>query len=952
MSAGIRVCLFGTLIFPGLAYSASVGGIVYGEDGVTPLANARVEIVVHGIHLDGHTEWSSRSTTVALDGDGAFLVPASPGRVRVSVRAPGFAWATSEAVELAADQDADGVSVTVASRGGTVEGRITFEDGSPAAGVLVFDPCDYPRDPDVLRIVSTTHESAVQTDAEGLFRLEHVPVGTQRLRVYAEGYPPGEMVVEVAEAALVSGELALRRTLPGSATVSGVVMNAQTGEGVPDAMVSVFGPLGGMAVGPNTGQQLMATTTATGGFFLYDMPPGKWGLTVYSRDYPSASADITVGPGDYLASADVEVSPGARLGVAVLDMDGLTPVANQRVVLHISMPPTGYETTLTTDAAGTARWPGVLPAGHASITVARDPGGRSGDAVEIDLEPGGDQQLTASLAAEVSLRGVVVDADSGEPVAEATVQLCQRDAVPVTTNAQGGFGLPGTPAGEFDIVVMGEGYVPSCATVSAEPAEEPLRLQVRRGATVSGVAVDRAGKPVARAHIALMGLASPPMRLGYFEFQQIVQDAWQTTTDAAGRFAVSGVAPGNILVLAVSASESDWAAATANISIRGDGYSFSRGGGLADIGPMAEFPKEAVGLVPEVSFEAQGGEALSAPVSVGHAWVTVQGTTAHDIGDLTLAAVETIDIQVTVLEPPDGTPVADRQVEFRVQSGRQTFQRRGRTDAEGHAVLRGIPAGDVSIAAYDRIEGRHVPVTVNADGSARVEVPMPTIAQISGVVVEADTGDPVPGAVVATAESGGPHAVCAQDGRFILSPLPPGPVRVFVLATGRLPGEATVEGDGARLELQRGGVVTGRVVDAQGAPANGAIVGIACEKLPEVFELRDDLMREFDPLAPVTAGPGGRFEVSGVPEGFSVVLALQRKPQGINLRLISSVGQYSHGGSFPTARFLSMLLRSGADWTNASIAADDMQGNAIPAVLTTIRVVDGQQVDTGDLSLK
>ncbi len=138
-------------------------------------------------------------------------------------------------------------------------------------------------------------------------------------------------------------------------------------------------------------------------------------------------------------------------------------------------------------------------------------------------------------------------------------------------------------------------------------------------------------------------------------------------------------------------------------------------------------------------------------------------------------------------------------------------------------------------------------------------------------------GTPLPGATVSSLY-GGPTATAGSDGRFLLE-VPCAPsgtfVRVGALAPGRAmavavalarPGEEIALGD---LVLGPGGIVTGRVLDGDGVPVPGAVVG------PEGADmagspLADSRRREARNLVDdpwVQAGADGEFRLEGVPAG-------------------------------------------------------------------------------------
>lgn len=110
---------------------ARVRGVVRGPNDA-PVAEAMVRMEARGGWGGG--AWETRSATT--DAEGAFeLRGISPGKQRVSARREGLLSATSEELDLAHGHTAE--VVLRMSAGGSLSGRVTFADGSPAAGADV-----------------------------------------------------------------------------------------------------------------------------------------------------------------------------------------------------------------------------------------------------------------------------------------------------------------------------------------------------------------------------------------------------------------------------------------------------------------------------------------------------------------------------------------------------------------------------------------------------------------------------------------------------------------------------------------------------------------------------------------------------------------------------------------------------------------------------------------------
>lgn len=157
--------------------------------------------------------------------------------------------------------------------------------------------------------------------------------------------------------------------------------------------------------------------------------------------------------------------------------------------------------------------------------------------------------LPKAPSALAGFTGVVRDADTGAALAKARV--ASRTAgggavMGVETDEKGTFRLANIPEGNYEVMAVAEGYlVPAPQRAEARPGGgSELAFALARGAVIAGDVRDEiTGKPVAGAALVLGGRgaerSAPPFR--------------PLKTDAGGRFAIGGVAPGDDYILEVRA---------------------------------------------------------------------------------------------------------------------------------------------------------------------------------------------------------------------------------------------------------------------------------------------------------------------------------------------------------------------------------------------------------------
>jgi hypothetical protein len=185
----------------------------------------------------------------------------------------------------------------------------------------------------------------------------------------------------------------------------------------------------------------------------------------------------------------------------------------------------------------------------------------------------------APVAEGPKVRGVVLDDETGAPVAGAVVGIepgstpCPRlpvqfdarylhaygepvlwhayrhahdafpgiDAQGVRTGEDGTFAIPANFGGgeRFDVFVRRAGYV--VASVCSVAPESPTTVRLRRGLSISGTVVDAVGRLVLGAIVRAEAAPGTAIGPGHVE---------ETTSDAEGKFALTGLLPGLVVVTA------------------------------------------------------------------------------------------------------------------------------------------------------------------------------------------------------------------------------------------------------------------------------------------------------------------------------------------------------------------------------------------------------------------
>ena len=140
----------------------------------------------------------------------------------------------------------------------------------------------------------------------------------------------------------------------------------------------------------------------------------------------------------------------------------------------------------------------------------------------------------------IRVTGRVLD-DAGKPILGASVllgRMFQASSVKARTDDAGRFTLENAEPGERPLTVQAAGHSPEMKTILVQPGVSPAEFRLARGHAVRGRVVDRTGKPIPGAYVAV----------DRWRGQQVLE--WRSETDAEGRFLWDG-APGDRVLIGI-----------------------------------------------------------------------------------------------------------------------------------------------------------------------------------------------------------------------------------------------------------------------------------------------------------------------------------------------------------------------------------------------------------------
>jgi len=772
------------------------------------------------------------------DDEGNFTITHLPeGRWKFYVEAEGYPHLISEFIAHNAQN-----TTFVLEAGGSLAGTAVLADTGEAVPNLevVARAKDYYRDAD-----------SVKTDADGAFRFaslrpsEYMLMVKDEVLVLAKEAPPRTVTVGQETSGVILDVVE-------GGTITGTVLDAETGEGVPNVNIDAH-PDGGRALPSRT----EIRTGGDGRYRIAGLGVGRYRLMRgATKGYKNAEWQdapvVSIAPGQHVDDMDFELQPTPAIAGSVVDAQD-QPVAGAQITarptdrgnMSSAMSEDDGRFELTGFAAGqeiliSAKKHQVEGKVAEPVVVGED--GVDGLVIKLDVK------RTASIA------GVVVDGH-GRPLENVQVMT--------STDESRMFGrrlVATDKAGTFTIVSLSPGTyrmqlsTPNTWNFSTHGNDEQVTLRegeqrtgvrlvmaVDDSLAIEGRVTDDSGKPLERAGVN----ASGPTH-GY------------TNTDKDGRYKIVGLQEGSYHVYANHHAHSsdqrpEVAAGSKNVDFRlaGRGSIEGRVVNAGTRGPVVDFQiahfKGEHSRIDQWmmrqfahNHDADGRFVISS-VEVGDNTVVVRAPAfapgLHVVRNVVAdRAVTNVVIELEggmavegVVINADGEPVGGAQV-F-VGSVPDQWQRSQAavtiTKNDGSFLIDTLSATDTRVSAYhpDYAPGAGT-FTPAPSRTAYVEIVLRSGGRIEGVVTEA--GEPVPraqvsgehvriegsdrGASASTREDGTYSLAGLANGEYMVRAYLPNPIRNRPGRSMRRPAVVAVE------------QVT--VVDFDFLPADSAIEGV------------------------------------------------------------------------------------------------------------------------------
>ncbi len=574
-------------------------------------------------------------------------------------------------------------------------------------------------------------------------------------------------------------------------------------------------PIGGATVTLSTSPSRTAKSEDDGSFFFDKLVGRTYYLSATSGQL--VGGPVTYKLGNKQEPVVIRMAAGAKLEVTVVGIDK-QPIADADVKNE-------HDVTAKTDAAGKATLTPVRT-GWSGVQVSAK-GYAPASSFTTVGSAGSTGKVTVTLKKGIEVTGRVID-DTGKPVAAAHVTATSEGAMwgmgshgdPVMTNEKGEFTMV-LPAGGHRLKATDGEHAPSTsASVTVRDAPVTgIEIAMKGGAAIVGRVDDKDGKPVAFATV----------RVGGAKANMWDRGSRSATTDKAGRFELHGLARSKHQARA----ESDISASK-----------------IVDIDLTNETTKRDVVLVLDVSG-------------------TIMGTVVDETGQPVP--------EVTVNAFPDilGGAKADGLALAGMSSAT--------TDGNGAFAVHGLPDGAYRMWASRSAGGfrgglddRSTPASTGDKG---VKLTLAAPGTVIGKL--ALDGKPPTMATIQIGPQGMP--VTVEAGAFTVKDVTPGTLDAIFHGPEFAelikhdvkvePGKTT---DLGTIDVSRGRVVTGKVVDASGTAVAGARVRLGAMLFS--FAGADDLADNIGDMRGMrtsSTDQDGNFSIAGVSKKAQYIAADQ-----------------------------------------------------------------------------
>ncbi|MCF6137924.1 carboxypeptidase regulatory-like domain-containing protein [Pseudalkalibacillus berkeleyi] len=485
------------------------------DTGSNPISGALVEIFSNNILI------ASTST----GGNGSYTINnLTPGAYTVSVSKENFGTETVGASVLA--NEITTANVTLTPNPGILTGTVSTSSGDPIQGAVITIK-DLRTGANIIQVV---------TNNQGNYTALGLAPGDYSVLAQAEDFQS-----QRKGAIIQSGQTTITdfTLVANPASVTGTIINADTGLPITDTMIEV-------KIVDSFGNVVTSTfTDLNGQYEVNNLEPGTYGILASAPDFQTNSATAKLLPGEVTeVNVTLTPEPGAIIGT-ITDTSG-NALPNVSITI---VDDTGFIVgTVLTDTNGNYEFNGLAPGNYTVTSIAEGFQSRSTGAIVQSNETTVVDQSLVSNPGTIS--------GSITPVVNDTlVTLSTSDGIPIAStlaDTNGDFQFNNLQPGQYILTASAPNYQTStvgASVVSDETTSVTLEMEPNP-AEVSGVVTDPSGIPVTNATIQIIDMNGTILNTG--------------GTDQNGQYVLSNLPPGSFSIVV---NAQDFSTATGGVTL-------------------------------------------------------------------------------------------------------------------------------------------------------------------------------------------------------------------------------------------------------------------------------------------------------------------------------------------------------------------------------------------------
>ncbi|HUT40947.1 MAG TPA: carboxypeptidase regulatory-like domain-containing protein, partial [Gammaproteobacteria bacterium] len=242
---------------------------------------------------------------------------------------------------------------------------------------------------------------------------------------------------------------------PGLASITGILVDGQTGLPLASVTVDVTGP-----------DNRQVVSGSNGVFAIHDLIGGSYTLVFSLANYNSVTATTTVGAQQNVNFGTIQLLQGANATTGTI-RGTVTDSANGQGLSGVTLTVSTVPAPVQTDANGNFQISNV-PTG--ALTIVADKSGYSSATGSANMTAGGllvfSPRLTSVTAPTTAIQGTVTDGNTGQPLSEVAISVTGSSTASAVTDAQGAYRIDNLVPGIITVEASLAGYDSATAITS------------------------------------------------------------------------------------------------------------------------------------------------------------------------------------------------------------------------------------------------------------------------------------------------------------------------------------------------------------------------------------------------------------------------------------------------------------------------------------------------------